>query len=298
MKARTNELEHEVIERKLAEVALKDARDHAEKALEDLLLAQNRLVQTEKLASLGRMVAAIAHEINTPLGIVLTMASFITEQIEVIAADLTAGKLRRSDMDRYIATTMEGSKLMLENVRRAAALIHSFKQVAADELSDERRCFDLRNCLSDIVISLGPVWRKVGHRVETICPDSIEVDGFPGVISQILTNLVTNSTIHAFDPGQQGVLTISATLIDPDIVEIFYSDNGKGIALKERDKVFEPFFTTRRGSGSTGLGLHIISNLVVAKLGGTIDLHSEEGQGVRFVIRFPRSLGARSHPWP
>ncbi len=280
------------------ERALKAARDQAENALEDLLAAQNRLIQAEKLASLGRLVAGVAHEINTPLGIAVTMASLLFERVGELTVDLEAGRLRRRDLERYVTGAREGCELMLANLRRAADLVHSFRQVAADQVSDERHTFELCEWLSDTVVSLGPVWRKAGHRVEIDCPEPIELDGYSGVISQILTNLVMNSIVHGFDPGQSGVLTIAATRIEDDRVELSYTDDGKGIASATLDKVFDPFFTTRRNSGSTGLGLHIIYNLVTGKLGGSIDLESQEGRGVRFVLRFPRVLAPEAPEAP
>ena len=267
---------------------LEKARDRAEGALEDLLATQNHLVQAEKMAGLGRLVAAAAHEINSPLSVAVTMASMFSEQVGEIAVRLRAGRLRRIELERYIAGTREGSDLQLANLERAADLIHSLKRVAADQTSDAQRRFNLSQCLSDVVVSIGPVWRKAGHRVEIICPQPIELVGHPGVIAQILTNFVTNSIVHGFEPGRCGVLTVSASLPDPETVELCYSDNGKGIPPEVRDRVFEPFFTTRRNSGGTGLGLHIIHNLVTGRLGGSIDLQSEVGRGVRFTLRFPR----------
>ncbi len=287
VKLRTRELEQEVSERKQAEIALKAERDRAENALEDLLAARNVLVQAEKMAALGRLVAGVAHEINTPLGVAVTMASLVSERVGDLERAYTAGRLRQSDLKRYISDTREGCDLQMMNLRRAADLVHSFKQVAADQTGDERRTFGLDECLGDIVISIGPLWRKPGHQVSIDCA-AIELDSYPGVISQIVTNLVTNSVVHAFEPGRSGVLTLSATLCDPDTVELCYTDNGRGIAQAARERVFDPFYTTKRSAGSTGLGLHIIYNLVANRLGGGISLESEEGQGVRFILRFPR----------
>ena len=267
---------------------LEQARDRAEGALEDLLATQNHLVQAEKMAGLGRMVAAATHEVNSPLSVAVTMASMFSEHVGEIAAKLGAGRLRRGELERYIADTREGSDLQMANLQRAADLILSLKRVAADQTSDAQRRFDLGQCLSDVVTSIGPVWRKAGHRVEIACPRPIELVGHPGVIAQILTNFVTNSIVHGFEPGRCGVLTVSASLPDPETVELCYSDNGKGIPPEARDRVFEPFFTTRRNSGGTGLGLHIIHNLVTGRLGGSIGLQSEVGRGVRFTLRFPR----------
>ncbi len=287
---RTRELEAEVLERKAAERAETAEKERAEAALEDLLATQHHLIQAEKMASLGRLVAGAAHEINTPLGVAVTMGSLLSDRLNELAASLGSGRLKKQEMERFVAEAQEGFFLQLANLGRAADLIQSFKQVAADQVSDDRRQFQMNTLLFDIMISLGPVWRKPGHRVDIACRDPIELVSYPGVISQILTNLITNSVIHGFEAGRRGVLTIEAVLVDPGTVELSYSDNGAGIAAEARGKVFEPFFTTRRSLGSTGLGLHIVYNLVVAKLAGTIDLYSEVGQGVRFVMRFPRSL--------
>lgn len=182
---------------------------------------------------------------------------------------------------------------MLGNLQRAADLVHSFKQVAADQTSEDRHTFNLRGCLADIILTLGPVWRKPGHKVDLICPGTLEVDSYPGAISQLIANFITNSAAHGFVSGQKGIITISANFIDNETVEIIYSDNGKGISADLHRKVFEPFYTTRRDRGNTGLGLHIVYNLVVNRLGGTIDLVSAEGAGTRFIIRFQRSLSGQ-----
>ena len=292
VRERTQTLELEVAERKQAEIALKAERDRAEDALANLLTTQNHLVQAEKMASLGRLVAGAAHEINTPLSVSVTIASLLSLRLKDLATDLTAGRLRRSLLEQYLAEAQEGCDLMMANSQRAADLVQSFKQVAADQASDQPRRFEMGRCLWDIVTSIGPVWRKPGHRLDILCPKPIELDGNPGMISQIVSNLVTNSVIHGFEPGQSGVLTISATLAAADTVELCYTDTGKGIAPELRVMVFEPFFTTRRNAGSTGLGLHIIYNLVVGGLGGSVRLEPGDESGVRFIIRFPRTEAA------
>ncbi|MEI7611180.1 MAG: hypothetical protein WCJ64_27660, partial [Rhodospirillaceae bacterium] len=201
VRERTQTLELEVAERKQAEIALKAERDRAEDALANLLTTQNHLVQAEKMASLGRLVAGAAHEINTPLSVSVTVASLLSLRLKDLAADLAAGRLRRSLLDQYLADAQEGCDLMMANSQRAADLVQSFKQVAADQASDQPRRFEMGRCLSDIVTSIGPIWRKPGHRLDILCPEPIELDGNPGMISQIVSNLVTNSVIHGFEPG-------------------------------------------------------------------------------------------------
>ncbi|MEI8396030.1 MAG: PAS domain S-box protein [Rhodospirillaceae bacterium] len=278
----------DITERRSIEIALNEAKERAESTLEDLLATQNNLVEAEKMASLGRLVAGAAHEINTPIGVALTTGSLLSDRIHDVADNYRSNRLRKSEMETFIEIAEEASNLLLANIRRAADLVQSFKQVAADQISEQRRKFDLGGCLSDVVYTLGPVWRHPGHNVDLICPEPIEVEGYPGVISQILTNLIANSVVHAFEHGHYGILTIMAVLVKPDCVVLTYRDNGKGISPSSINNVFEPFFTTRRNLGSTGLGLHIVYNLVVGKLGGRIDLKSDVGQGVCFTIRFPR----------
>ena len=286
---RTQSLEREVAERKLVETAVKNERDRAEAALADLLFTQSNLIQSEKMAALGRLVTGAAHELNTPLGVSVTVASLISDSTKELETAFAGGRLKRRDVEKYLTEVGESCHLLSANLLRASELVTSLRQVAADQASGERRLFDLGKCLLDTVTSLAPVWRAPGHRVDVICPTAIELYSHPGVISQIVTNLVSNSVVHGFEAGQRGHLRIEATISASDVIDIRYTDNGKGIASEARRMAFEPFFTTRRNFGSTGLGLHIVYNLVVSKLCGRIDLESEEGAGVCFIIRFPRT---------
>ena len=267
--------------------ALHQAKEEAERALHDLRQAQEQLVQSEKLAALGGLVAGVAHEINTPIGIVLTGASLLAEETETIRTRADSGSLKRSDFNAYLDTAGESSAIILDNIQRAADLIQSFKNVAADQVSDVARRFNLKAYCGDVITSLSPSWRKAGHVVELEGPDDIEIDGYPGLLSHILTNFITNSVIHGFAPGQKGALGITLSRPSPTLVELIYTDTGRGIPVRDQGRVFEPFFTTRRGIGCTGLGLHIVYNLVTGRLGGQIRLESREGGGVRFVLRFP-----------
>lgn len=273
-----------------AEENLKKERDRAEGALESLLATQNQLIQSEKLASLGRLVAGVAHEINTPLGVAVTVSSLFSSQLEQLAASFGAGQLRKSEMTDFISESREACELVGSNLRRAVDLVQSFRHVAADQVSDECRSFELGAWLREIVVSLGPIWRRPGHRIDIECLDVINVQVYPGVISQVITNLVTNSVAHGFDGCQGGVIKITATISNDGIIILTYCDNGKGIPLDIRDKIFDPFFTTRRHSGSSGLGMYIIYNLVVGRLGGSIDICEDASSGVCFIIRFPREI--------
>ncbi|MBK1837399.1 HAMP domain-containing histidine kinase [Azospirillum sp. YIM B02556] len=270
------------------EQAARQAKERADNALEDLRQTQAELIQAEKLASLGGLVAGVAHEINTPLGNALMGATHLQDRLTAIGRLAGKGTLRRGDFADFHATADEVARLMVLNLRQAGELVQSFKQVAADQTSGEGRLFLLKPYLEDLVTSLSPSWRRAGHSLRVECPGVIEIDGYPGVLAQILTNLVMNSVIHGYCEGQQGRLLIAATAPSPDMVKLVYTDDGKGIAAADLARVFDPFFTTRRGIGSTGLGLHIVYNLVVNRLGGKVAVDSLPGAGVRFTIRFPR----------
>ena len=177
--------------------------------------------------------------------------------------------------------------MILSNLKRAAELIRSFKQVAVDRSTEDRRVFHLRAYLDEILMSLRPHLKKTEHTVSVICDPKLIMDSYPGALSQIITNLVMNSLVHAFEPGEAGRITISAAQ-DRDQVQINYADNGKGIPNENLDKIFEPFYTTRRGRGGTGLGLHILYNLVTQKLGGTVRCESTPGQGTSFTLLLPQ----------
>ncbi|KAA0571835.1 HAMP domain-containing histidine kinase [Azospirillum sp. Sh1] len=272
----------------LREQAARHAKDRADRALEDLRRTQADLIQAEKMASLGGLVAGVAHEINTPLGNALMGATHLQDRLTAIGRLAGEGNLRRSDFAEFHDTADELARLMVLNLRQAGELVQSFKQVAADQTSGEGRQFLLKPYLEDLATSLSPSWRRAGHSLRVECPEDIEIDGYPGVLAQILTNLVMNSITHAYREGQQGHLLIQVDAPEPDMVDLVYTDDGRGIAQPDIARVFDPFFTTRRGSGSTGLGLHIVYNLVVNRLGGRVAVDSPPGSGVRFTIRFPR----------
>ncbi len=272
----------------LREQAARHAKDRADRALEDLRRTQTDLIQAEKMASLGGLVAGVAHEINTPLGNALMGATHLQDRLTAIGLLAGEGNLRRSDFAEFHDTAEELARLMVLNLRQAGDLVQSFKQVAADQTSGEGRQFLLKPYLEDLATSLSPSWRRAGHSLRVDCPEDIEIDGYPGVLAQILTNLVVNSITHAYQDGQQGHLLIQVDAPEPDMVDLVYTDDGRGIAQPDLARVFDPFFTTRRGSGSTGLGLHIVYNLVVNRLGGRVAVDSPPGGGVRFTIRFPR----------
>ena len=269
---------------------LRQAKQQADQALIELQKTQADLIQAEKLASLGQLVAGVAHEINTPLGIALTSATLLGDEVKRLNALATTGRLPKGDFLRFVDRATESSQLLYGHLTRAADLVHSFKQVAADQASGERRRFELKAWLHDLVVSLGPLLRKSGHRIAVDCRDDLMVDSYPGALAQILTNLVMNSVVHAYDEGQAGTLRIAVEEPQAGLLRLAFSDDGRGIAPSIRAKVFDPFFTTGRSRGSTGLGLHIVYNLVTRTLLGRIELESAPGPGTRFVIEVPVSV--------
>ncbi|WP_404380953.1 PAS-domain containing protein [Caenispirillum salinarum] len=281
----------DITERKRMAAELQRAKDEAERALADLQATQASLIEAEKMASLGGLVAGVAHEINTPVGIAVTTATFLQEKTVALKTVFETGKVKRSDFESYLGSAMQSTELMLTSTQRAANLIQSFKQVAVDQTSDERRRFDLRTYVDEVLLSLGPKLKRTRHTVLCEVPADIEVDGWPGPLSQVITNLVMNSIIHAWgdDADAAGTIRVEGGLIDDGArVELRYSDDGRGIPPDHLSRIFEPFFTTRRGSGGSGLGLNIVFNIVRQTLKGTVDVDSAPGRGTTFTVRFPR----------
>ncbi|MEG5046934.1 ATP-binding sensor histidine kinase [Microcoleus sp. B4-C1] len=259
--------------------------------LEDLKSAQNKLVESEKMAALGGLVAGVAHEINTPIGIGITAASLLAEKATKFFEVYSNGQIKRSELEKFLDTAVQSSNMILSNLTRAADLIHSFKEVAVDQSSELKRTFNVKNYLEEILTSLSAKLKRTKHKIEIKCDENIVVDSYPGVVCQIVTNLVLNSLIHAYDGEDAGILAFDFKL-EGDRLIFEYADNGKGIDPENLSKIFEPFFTTKRGQGGTGLGLHIIYNLVTQKLKGTISCRSQVNKGTRFIIEFPAKMSS------
>jgi C4-dicarboxylate-specific signal transduction histidine kinase len=271
------------------ERALRSAKERADGALKTLRATQAELIQAEKLASLGQLVAGVAHEINTPIGIALTASTVVEDEAERFRDAVAEGRISRSALDRAVGRITEGTSFVTANLNRAADLIQSFKHVAVDQTSGERRRFELKTFLHELLTSLGPMLRKAGHSAAMECPDGIMLDSHPGALGQVVTNLVVNASLHAFGDGEQGLIAVDVAEPGPDAIEITVHDHGCGIPPERRAKVFDPFFTTRRAQGSTGLGLHIVHNLVTGTLGGRIEIEAHDGCGTRFIIALPRA---------
>jgi len=275
-------------ERKRSEQEMRKARDSAETALRNLRETQASLIEAEKLAALGRLVAGVAHEVNNPVGISLTVASALERKTANFATEVQRGDLRRSSLNDFLATSRDASSQLVANLNRAAELIQSFKQVAADRNYSDQRTFDLADLTEQVVMSLRPGLRKHNLTLNVECQPNLAMNSYPGPYGQVLTNLFLNSVAHAFPDGQPGTIEIQARASGKDNVEIIFSDNGCGMSLDVRRRAFDPFFTTRRDQGGTGLGLHIVYSIVTNRLGGRLDLDSEPGGGTRIQMVLPR----------
>ncbi|MBF0422984.1 MAG: HAMP domain-containing histidine kinase, partial [Magnetococcales bacterium] len=254
---------------------------------------QSKLFEAEKMAYLGGLVAGVAHEINTPLGIGITAASFLDDKCRELQKVMDSKGLKKSDLVAFVSDVRESSAMVVNNLQRAAELIRSFKQVAVDQSSAERRRFNVCEYIQQIFNSLQPRLRKTRITVTTECPDLLEYDGFPGVLSQILTNLVENSLKHGFEADDAGTIHLQVLKMDGHI-RMLYGDSGRGIAPDVLSQVFDPFFTTARNKGGSGLGLHIVYNLVTQTLGGSIHCESSLGSGVLFTVVFPEIMSHSS----
>ena len=249
---------------------------------------QNSLIEAEKLAALGRLVAGVAHEVNNPVGISLTVASALERKAANFTAEVARGELRRSSLTDFLETSRDASSQLVANLNRAAELIQSFKQVAADRNYSDQRSFDLGDLTEQVVMSLRPGLRKHNLTLNVDCQPNLTMNSYPGPYGQVLTNLFLNSVAHAFPDGKPGTVDIQVRESGKDNVEVLFSDNGCGMTLDVRRRAFDPFFTTRRDQGGTGLGLHIVYSIVTNRLGGRLDLDSEPGGGTRIQMILPR----------
>ncbi len=275
-------------ERKRGELEMRKAKDTAEATLRNLRETQNSLIEAEKLAALGRLVAGVAHEVNNPVGISLTVASSLERKTAMFAAEVGRGDLKRSSLIDFIETSRDASSQLVANLNRAAELITSFKQVAADRNYSDQRIFDLGDLTEQVVMSLRPGLRKHNLTLTVDCQPNLTMNSYPGPYGQVLTNLFLNSVAHAFPDGKPGAVDIQVREFGKDGVEIIFSDNGCGMSLDVRRRAFDPFFTTRRDQGGTGLGLHIVYSIVTNRLGGRLELDSAPGGGTRIQIVLPR----------
>ncbi|WP_159005930.1 HAMP domain-containing sensor histidine kinase [Bradyrhizobium sp. S69] len=278
------------IAKRATEDELRASKEQAEGALLELRAAQQNLIDAERLAALGGLVAGVAHEVNNPIGISLTVASSFARRSEMFEAELKSdSQLRRSQLEDFVRASRDASQQLVANLQRAGELIQSFKQVAVDRSHAERRQFSLSEATDQIIASLRPVLKKAVISLSVDVPPGLVIDGYPGSYGQILTNLILNAANHAFVDGRSGTISIAARARGPDDIEIIFADDGAGMTPDVQRQAFDPFFTTRRNEGGTGLGLHIVYNLVTQQLGGRMMLDSRLGQGTTFRIIMPKT---------
>jgi len=266
-------------------------------ALQDSLAklhqAKKSLVESEKMASLGGLVAGVAHEINTPIGISITASTYLSEETILINDKYANKQITNKGLTSYLEHAKESTLLISSNLFRAAKLITSFKQVAVDQCSEDIRSFNIKSYTNEVLQSLKPKLKPTNINVNVNCDNNLVVNGEPGAYSQVVTNLVVNSLVHGFEQDSFGSIDIIITSVK-DTVRFVYTDSGKGINKEHMSKIFEPFFTTKRGKGGTGLGLHIVFNLVTQSLKGSIIFNEKHDIGSQFVIEFPTDVFSKN----
>lgn len=252
----------------------------------ELNKANERLLEAEKMASLGALSAEVSHELATPVGISITSSSYLLEQITHLQQNLDNNKLTKKTIETFIENANKSTELLINNLQRASELLNSFKHIAVDQTSDKIRLFNLSSYVDEIIQSIHPKIRKTNHIIEIHCDKNIEFYSHPGAIAQIIINLIINSIIHGFENIDRGVITIDLTLHKTNL-HIDYKDDGHGISQEVNEKLFDAFYTTKSNKGGIGLGTHIIKNLVTDTLNGTIEAHSELGKGLSYHIELP-----------
>ena len=285
--AHQRELRQENENRQYIEAELRKRNQELASSMDTLHQAQEQLVESERMASLGGLVAGIAHDVNTPLGVSVTAASFLQERLNNLKTDFEDKSLTSKNMASFIDEAEQTALLLLNNLERASDLIASFKQVAVDQTSETEREFVLGDYINEIIQSLKPSFKHTEHQINVSCPDNLVVTCAPGAIAQIVTNMVVNSITHGFESKAAGSVTLDVKE-DGNNVVIHYQDDGKGLSEEELSKLFDAFFTTKRGEGGSGLGTHIMYNLVTQSLHGHIEADSTLGNGLQYTIRFPK----------
>ncbi len=280
------ELEKKVDERTSE---LQKANQHLEQALENLRGTQRQLVQSEKLASLGFLVAGVAHEINTPIGNALLVGTSLREEIEHFDTQ-TKQKVTRSLLDKHVDFILKGSDVLVSNLKRSAQLVQGFKQLALDRATEQHRVFNLLEVIDEVMLAMAPMLKRTPYSFNIEVPSDLQMHSFPGPLTQIIVNFINNALVHAFDERQHGSMRLSARLIDEQMVEILFADDGCGMSEEVARHVFDPFFTTKLGQGGNGLGMHIAYNIATQLLGGEITVKTALDQGTSWCLRLPRVL--------
>ena len=282
-------LTDEVDLRRSTEKELITKQAESQRYIDELKLAQERLVGTEKMAALGGLVAGITHDINTPIGIGVTAVSFLEERLNKLESAYAEKTLSPKALEEFINEAKQSTSLLTTNLDRASDLIASFKQIAVDQASEAVRTINFKDYVNEVIRSLHPKLKKTSHTINLQCPDDLVLNLPAGAISQIFTNLIVNSLIHGFEGKDNGVMDINITSDETNLT-INYKDNGNGVTAEQLEKLFNPFFTTKRDEGGSGLGTHIMFNLVKQTLSGSIEATSEPGQGLHYFIQFPKNM--------
>lgn len=265
---------------------LEESNDELEQSILNLKITQDKLIEAEKIASLGGLVAGVAHEINTPVGIGLTGITHLLDTTEKISKSYKANEMSQKEFEDFLYTSKELATVININLERTAQLIRSFKQISVDQISEEKKDFNLKDYIEKILLSISNIVKKTNLNIEIDCDENLNINSYPGVFSQIVSNLIINSIKHAYDEKEKGKITIKIIKNERGLL-LLYEDDGKGISKENLPKIFEPFFTTNRENGGTGLGLNIIYNLITLNLNGTIECKSEINNGVLFKINIP-----------
>ncbi|HLA34170.1 MAG TPA: hybrid sensor histidine kinase/response regulator [Rhodocyclaceae bacterium] len=287
-----------ILRRKQAEDHVRELNETLERRVEQRSMAleatmlslrrsQEELVRSEAKATLSTLIASISHELHTPLGNSVIMTNTMVDNIGSFRHRVESGQLRRSELLSFLTTLAEGEELLQRNLQRAQDLLGKFKQVAADQASEQRRRFDLATTVREILQTIAPSLKAKPYRIVQDIPAELEVDGYPGALGQVLINLVNNAWLHAFEGRDRGTLTIQAAL-ENDHIRIRVADDGVGMAPEISSRLFQPFFSTKIGHGGTGLGMTIVENLVTKSLAGRLEVESIPGKGTRFDIRIPK----------
>ena len=267
--------------------SLKEANRELVDAMAALKNAHDEIQRSERLAALGALVAGVAHELNTPIGTCVTVASTLEHLSETFESVSKTG-ITRSDLATFVENTRHASNLLMRNLNVAVELIGGFKQVAVDRTRAQRREFQLDTVVAETVLTLSPSFKRGKHEIQVDISRGVLMTSYPGQLGQILTNLINNAVVHGFESRDHGVIRITARLLSLDSIELVVEDNGVGIPEVNLRRIFDPFFTTRLGQGGSGLGLNIAYNLIHSVLGGSVEVQSSVGSGTRFVLTLPR----------
>jgi PAS domain S-box-containing protein len=289
----TMSLLYDLTERTLIEAKVLKLNAELEARVE---LRTRELVQSEKMAALGGLVAGVSHELNTPIGNALVVSSSMHDRVLEFQELVLRNELKRSTLERFMADSLEGSELVQRSLQRASELVHSFKQVAVDQSSERQRVFGLNEVVREIIATLKPNLKKLPWKLEIDIPADITMHSFPGSLGQVVINLVMNAALHAFDGRTQGLISVTGRQLDAETVQLVFADDGVGMTSDIVGRIFDPFFTTRMGQGGSGLGLAIVHQMVTQVLLGKVRVESSPHEGSRFILHLARNIAPPADP--